>query len=384
MSLDFTDSAQRFDNHFRSEGGIFIPELHQTHGVNFEYYHDLLMGAIRSDIQLKSKRPLLLAFYFINNSAINAIASKDDKYYYIGINSGVVYLLERLFCHIMCNPNMFSWIGDSASETAAEPMSRKLFQDIREFTDNGLSLSYDRPKDPLREAMARFLTTQALTFLAFHELTHIMNGHIDYLNDTLGIMSIYENRFSAGERAENLLSQTLEWDADAIGTCDLINFAFDCNKHSSLTHPDYAPMVSYPETVVGLSVFASYAIFRIFSGDASPTENLIESSYPSFDLRSKLLMGVSKELIELKRKLGRYDEVTEEKLLKSHIWNCAAAEEYLHAIETGGPKYPDDLDPTSVEEFNMNEVNSAHAAVLRESWQALRPKLIPYAFAKLV
>lgn len=216
-----------FDKTFKDRGGLFQTEkLSKDSFAIFEYYRTRAIKYIESGRNHESLIKSLpnIHFDFIDSPDFNAVAAKtNDGFYFIGINAGSVVVLYDLFFRMLSNPLVLNDIGNSSLETKNTPTIRNYYLDASLLVTYG-DIDYNAyqmaiPNDHVRQVYARHLVDVAVDFLIAHELTHIINGHLDYIQTRFGT-NIYEERNIKTISEDDILTiQTLEMDADSLAVC---------------------------------------------------------------------------------------------------------------------------------------------------------------------
>jgi hypothetical protein len=151
----------------------------------------------------------------IDDSEANAFAFKDECNYFIGVNAGMIVLLQDLFFRLLCIPSVFSELGEGEDLEQEEIQRPRFILDASELPrveDCPIGLSV-APTNERRRNLASYLANIALEFLFIHEWQHIEGGHLDFLAREHATFSMGETdrAWSGG----TLMSQLLEMDADA-------------------------------------------------------------------------------------------------------------------------------------------------------------------------
>ncbi|NMN06795.1 MULTISPECIES: hypothetical protein [unclassified Novosphingobium] len=149
-----------------------------------------------------------LSLLYINNTAANAIAIERNGHRAVGVYIG---LLRRLWAAFQLglsradfledafdSPPIVLGDGDPASMLEPEFLSRLP--------------SADWPED--RRSALWDLFRRAIMFFLCHELGHHARGHIDLVQDRLGLDSIDELRAAEADGPDRRLLRMLEFDAD--------------------------------------------------------------------------------------------------------------------------------------------------------------------------
>ena len=176
---------------------------------------------------------------------------KDEGRYFIGVTTGLRFMVNFVFFRMLSDARMFSNIGNSAVEQSSFPPLSDYTTDAEEMSQKGVHTG--PPKDAVRFAYAVDLLTSAMFFVIGHELAHITRGHVDYLNSQTGTPIISEcnepnkevlgaawNLPTEQEKAER---QAIEMDADKRSV--LSSIASVKNKLRSAGNGSHAKRTQY-------------------------------------------------------------------------------------------------------------------------------------------
>lgn len=155
---------------------------------------------------------------FVDNDSFNAFAMKRGETYIIGINWSVLTILSDIFNRIMSHPHLMAEIGNSSLENNLDKID-DYFLDLKQLITNFKSgpddiMMSNIPKDRIRAKYAHHLTVIAMDFIFEHELSHILFGHVDYLEKNHRL-TIVKEFISEDKLRKNIDLQTLEMDADS-------------------------------------------------------------------------------------------------------------------------------------------------------------------------
>lgn len=177
---------------------------------------------------------------------INACAFKISDTLYITMCRGLYDIIRHACNRILCEPHVFSWLGDVSKEQAGRAKSFV-------HTDSMLLHANDDivPNNDLRRIAASYMAHTAREFLIMHEFRHLIAGHVEYYMEALNCNLINEGDFEPADSSSrsNLIRQALEIEAD----CDAAFRRFELvlgpiNNPSSgiLTRPEYEFLTASP------------------------------------------------------------------------------------------------------------------------------------------
>ena len=165
------------------------------------------LAKIRSTIDSAvSVMPSLAAIHteFLQGSALNAFAFREERRYFVAINGGLVTVIQATASRMLADPLLFTNVGDPSKETSAD---LPLFTGLR---PDALSIQpyltqMRRPNDFARDFYAAHIGDIMFDFIAAHELTHIAHGHTDYARTNSASRSFRNSVISLGLRVATSL-----------------------------------------------------------------------------------------------------------------------------------------------------------------------------------
>ena len=199
----FEECIARFGRPLRSELPIATREAYDEVKERAED----LINAARSHV------PGLppVHFDFIVNPGVNAVAFRAKDQFFIGMTTGLIFMLRLVIGRMLADPQLFRQIGDPDCEAADLPFLTHYRPDAQAMLQgNGLTT----PRDPVRRSFAAFIQDQALMFLIGHEIAHISRGHVGYLAHRRGLPYTFERVDPHSEEELRIERQCLEQDAD--------------------------------------------------------------------------------------------------------------------------------------------------------------------------
>jgi hypothetical protein len=275
------DFKSLFNTVFSSKGGLYESSI----GPDLDDYNIYLraLNSVNNAIKITTAsmevKPIIYVNY-INNGMVNAVAKEVDKVYYVGLYAGVIHILHTLFNRMLSSPHVLVTYGDATKEKNAP----KLYNPHTWHVDDLFKqedVTVIMPVDLDRASLADFLTIQAVTSLALHEVGHIVNGHVDYFQSE-NIFSWEEEEATTPELLPIEIIQTLEYDADAFSWNNMINLAFYVNAQSSVLKEGFWPSIGKDiYKLIGLNCFAMYSAFYLFGRDITNEESFSRKHLPA-------------------------------------------------------------------------------------------------------
>lgn len=221
----------------------------------------------------------------------------NDAEYCIAIWLGVTFRTNVALHHLLATEAAADYFEIPVSQNREPPISGAI-DTFSAFQELGIAAVKGRLPE-LAEKLRHEQRNSAFRWLVFHEIAHIINGHLEYGRTLNGLNYIIEDGRD-DDLDENLTSQTLEMDADA-----------------------YATMMSMQHRMIGLSVlekevgadetarrydltmksyaFAIFAIIRGFDFHALSKDEIFASDHPPGGMRIQLICNLFYAMVELER-----------------------------------------------------------------------------------
>jgi hypothetical protein len=354
---------------YEPKGRMSFDHWNRTYG-HIHKFAEHLIGSARNLI------PNLPPIYFdfIYSPKVNAVAFKDEGRYFIGVTTGMQFMVEFVFFRMLSDSRMFSTIGNPAVEQSSFPPLNDYTTDAQEMARKGVHTG--RPNDDVRFSYAVDLLTSAMFFVIGHELAHVTRGHLDYLNSQTGtpiiseynepekeVLGVAWNLPTEQEKAER---QAIEMDADKRSVLSSV-----ASLKNKLESPEIA-RVSGRHTMECLLYDWSVAInvfFRLF-GDLRATGSLVELGYyPPTPLRRFMAVKLAHAAV-----MTAWKAPIEAKDAIRLLRDAAAYTEMMFQILTGQPSGNGVNDAFSRE-------GDEYAIKLNRYWsETLATRIQPYAF----
>ena len=153
---------------------------------------------------------------WVENVTFNALATCHMDYELIGMFAGVPLLVYNHFYCFLSDPSVLPLVGNPSGETPDE------------LAVNGLRLGHTSPlprtpRDPLRCDAAMHLAWNAVMFVFFHELSHIVGCHLRLLSESVGSLEYLEVPAVPISNKEAHLRLLLEIEADQATATNLFS-----------------------------------------------------------------------------------------------------------------------------------------------------------------
>jgi len=235
----------------------------------------------------RNQLPNLPAIYFdfILNSSINAVAFKAAGRYFIGINTGTVFMLRSIIGRVLSDARLFRRIGNPDKESNdLEPLL-----DYSADADGLLKkMPLMTPLDPVRASYAWFLEDQAIMFLVGHEIAHITRGHVDYLANNRHIITKEVDENATRDPKEIILRQAIEIDADGRSISSRIHSLRITFENPATTPLPWAPNAQGPGQIIQDWAVSLNVLFNLFGNRRFTFSEFKEANHPPLQLRQAL------------------------------------------------------------------------------------------------
>jgi hypothetical protein len=359
-----------FDKIFKHLGGLFDykklgrPEL-------FEYPLNGAKDQINSLRLTNSKLPNVF-INFIDSSLLNAVVSKNEYGYFIGLNTGTIFLLNDLFFRMLASPNILKEFGDISKECKTKKIYNAQITDLNLLFLAKETTEDVAPKDEIRFTLALLLSSFAIKFLIMHEYAHIIFGHVDYMGHTTNEFSWNEINYDKNtiKNIDSLFTQTCEMDADCFGVnigMQELNIYFQ-----NLPEVKDELKLFFKDIRVSLKlwIFSVYSMFRLFGYRDYNINDVKSYSHPPSGIRQHMIFASIYTIFEAKKErliLDSIDEVVKVFSSVEQAFEEISHQAYNHAAF----------------KFAYSSEARKHVSLLMSNWNNVRPHLEKYATGNL-
>lgn len=325
-----------FDNVTKQYGGLFRSDEWFVKTTKFR--HDNFLSAYTSLGGLVRPLPKII-YNFVDNDQINAFATKYNDIYVIAIYKGLLFKMMEVTARMVANENIFSNLKDSEQ----------------------------------RKHYAWHLCWLGMDFIFEHELSHIVNGHVDYLHDSHSVSVFHE--FIMLNQAEKLVNhelQVFEMDADCTALSRLCIWAKNQTDAGVMKQtPIFGQFCPDLIMVWGDIFIAMSIVFRLFGDNRVTDTTTFSSSHPNPRIRQLILANTYRTIN------SEYDIGFKTEDLWSYINNRFHETEQAFEIVTGEKTNPD---------IFKAKYSTDHPALtqLQNTWEtSIRTTLMPYTYFPL-
>ncbi len=252
---------------------------------NGRVLHDSLADHMRPEWQ---RRPLEILI--VDDASLNACANDHSGCDRIFIFRGALEHIYGTILGLLSTPAFFPMIGDVSNEVRPANLPGGRFPPVpllRNNPDADRNAPLFFPNDQTRMTAAQVLAELALEFLIYHEIGHIVGGHLEIPRNGGSVATIAE--FQQPAKPDDATFQyLLECDADA----------FACHVTSSVhTHDQMATRLrnllsaelQARDFALQTYLMAIGILFRALYPTAPPTLGTYKSSHPHPAVRACLV-----------------------------------------------------------------------------------------------
>lgn len=300
-----------------------------------------------------------------NSKNYNARVRFNGNIKQLEINIGVVMAIYHLSYLLMMNDMFFPDIGDAENtegmnffdfELPAIEMRKDKLKEIN---------FYSGPSDSIRQSIAQVIAMFGVEFIIFHELGHILGGHLDYLKDNLGITELKaqgsENDLFT-KTNDFVTYQTIEMDADAISMYLLLENAL-CKKNYIISI-----FLDNFEIELGKLLIISVVI-AFFLMNTGSNKNSPSSRYLPRDYRFHLVLSILLSKLQREYKTLLYDSTVITDAVKMYL-DC---NEFLSKL----------FNTNKMVEIPPFELDQYYYNVILKKWQLIKEDVQKKAKIKL-
>lgn len=308
-------------------------------------------------------------FNIIDNS-LCAASAKIDKNgnYYIGLNFGAYMCIINFFDLILSHPNVLTNYGDPTIENAREKVKDAQIFDCKDIFKGDFVVLRAIPNDPVRRQLSMFFSQVALRFLIVHEYTHVLNGHLKYLQADDGAFSELTSLTRDKTLNANLGLSTFEMDSDAMSICSMVDDMLYTLDNPLLINPIMRGLTNSFENGLYLTLFPIYCLFKFFNR----TEWSLKHSHPPFALRAIWANGTAMQLLEL------YFPNKDPKIIDDICGEVFIEAERAFASVSNTPVNVENI-MTAV-----SPIAEEYQKIISDAWDLIHPKLSKYSHVPLM
>jgi hypothetical protein len=248
--------------------------------VKAAYIADLRSGAERLIASAGKAFPKLppIHFDFVATDEVNAWAFLHKGQHCIGVTAAAVLGMSFLFQRMLSDRRILRGIGDPTKCVEHPPLGLPLLPAIARDT---AVKGPPPPPDFPRQWYYNFIVRLAFNFLFYHELGHILNGHVDWAVNRKHAPLVAELGWAPGSVEESIEMQALEMDADSFALAQAIGATGEWAK----APPGNLPHLQTYKELLFAWMFAAFSFFRLFGDEPLEGADLYGSSHPPYRVR---------------------------------------------------------------------------------------------------
>lgn len=298
---------------------------------------------------------------FSDNKSFNAKVRIDGKMKTIEINIGVIMFIYHLSFLVMMNEKFFPGLGEGETMNQTNIYDFELPKiELREDKFKEINF-YSGPSDPKRAAVAQVIAMFGTEFVLFHEMGHILGGHLEYIKDILGIHELLaqgSEQVVFEKTNDDETYQTIEMDADAIAIHLLLENTLCKRKQIIDTFLEGMEI-----NLSKLIIIAIVISFFLMSTDSEFQE--VSVRYLPRDYRFHLVL--SKFLSKIKKEYRMLTNSAED--ISDVVKICLECNEFLAKL----------YNTRKICEIPSTELDSYYYNIILNKWKSIRADVQKYA-----
>ncbi|MCA3269132.1 MAG: hypothetical protein LW855_00225 [Alphaproteobacteria bacterium] len=205
----------------------------------------------------------------------------DDENYAIVINIGCVFAIQNMIADMLYHHPNVIW-------------------DLEQHTQI----------PETQQVCAAILSNAVLDFIFFHELSHILNGHLRYKKEL------------ATRSNDKIIKQTLEFDADSQAIVYLVGTTLDAyftgRLKATIPESSYNLLFGSSERLISTIQTAIYIFLRIYIIDDNTEDSIMVLSHPPFAMRLFGCLDVAAQKFSMHSIISDYPiEITTGNIVKN-------------------------------------------------------------------
>jgi len=306
----------------------------------------------------------------VDNNETNAYVTKRGDKYFLGITYGTIRVFNDVFYRMMESKNILTEIGDPERKMDTDKIFSLKLTSMGQLAIPEQDSENSVPIDNVRILFGFQLIKMAFEFLVWHELAHIIYGHVDYVHSVLGSFVELKEREEYRKQLDPLVSQTLEMDADRFAAQQSIAVLEMLISNPDALTPALRPYFNTWPSVFKMWTFSTYTFFRLFA-DHNHAAGIRNAFHPPPSLRSHLVQAVAEAVIR-----GANDAPSSEDISIIRKDTILAVEWAFHEISQKG------LDFSHLS-FSIQDDIFSHGIFLMNNSKNVRPLLQPFTLMPL-
>lgn len=231
----------------------------------------------------------------VGNLSLDSVVFRNEGEHYIGLYAGGFLVMHDTFSTMLSHPKILDDIGDPSMEHFDGSLPPAFDLDVGHHPK--LSTAIKRrfyrkcPRDPVRKAAALTMARLAFDFLFYHEIAHIIAGHLEFTDSSSPKAQLRERRtlhMADDDPSPMMGADILEYDADRIAAGYvwwLVSLGLDLSDTSE-------GGIRQQFDMFRALTFALGVLFRLFAQDTPGIHEHKAISHPHPDVRHILTAAV--------------------------------------------------------------------------------------------
>lgn len=370
-------TAEQIDVTINKRGGLNIPSIEsQDLNLAFERAAGLFLDvSLYSAMELFSSGERVLDVRYVNNALIGAFCATlpPDEFGmgvdFVGIHTGSIPAIYNTFLRILSRKDTFEYVGNVGLEVDDRSYTPYLSPKMELRND----FKFTCPNCPIRFNFALLLADLALEFILLHEIAHLKNGHVDWLE------SEYFSLISVEDK--NIRIQACEMDADSEAVRWVMNRRFErAHRRAAVqfgttcTASDLADfkLMENPQKLIHHILYSVYVVFRLFDSKLWSLSSQENGAHPTHPARQSMIITTIGEII----KGNRYYGYSIEEYTSNLPLIIASAEKNFAFVQDVKP------DPSRILSVYENNEFIDYIEMLSVAWNSIRPELMEFQRSK--
>lgn len=251
--------------------------------------HESLADHMRPEWKI---RPLEILI--VDDESLNACATDHSGSDRIYVFRGALQHIYGTILGLLSTPTFFPTIGDVNGEVRPDNLPDGRFPPVpllKSVSDADRNTPLFLPKAQTRVTLANVLADLALEFLIYHEIGHVVGGHLEIPRNGGRVSAISE--FQQPAKTDSLtLQHVLELDADAFA-CHATSSIHNHDQMAKLLHDLFSPEQEPHDFALHTYLSSIGILFRVLFPTAPRVPTARKSSHPHPGVRACLVASAT-------------------------------------------------------------------------------------------
>ncbi|MBL4675025.1 MAG: SEC-C domain-containing protein [Mucilaginibacter sp.] len=266
-----------FHKAFARKGGLFEDAPDSPFSGLYAYTLNAALEALNYVNEVFGSSIDFVNLGFANKEGILAFANIESDSTFIGFGKETPLIIKFIF-DLITSDRWFLTSLDNTKEVAPPKIKHVKFQTIAQIQKVYKLEDLPKPNGLHRQILSQVMLKNAIQYLTFHEVGHLLNGHIEYLKT---------NDISF-EKLDKYDGQTTEIDADKFAARIYFKQALEYAKLASADEVDEEDRLQSEREVMTYAYGALYVLMRLFSKGEIDPDSIYAGHHPDPALRDLL------------------------------------------------------------------------------------------------